>query len=279
VDNDSDDDPAGAAGGWGGRGEFIPLSFNRGFGAANNVGVSVASHEAIVLLNPDCELVDASIERLASEAFRLRGLVGPRMLNPDGSPQPSASGPPVGPWPWLGAILPGAVLPGPLQARTEPWRLSRRTRVAWLTGACLAAPKVLLQSLGPFDERIHLYGEDMDLGLRAGLGGVDSYFSPELACVIHHQKGSSARRFETIELSRLMASNRRAVLRRSFGSRRERFGTAAARLNLELRARAKHALGLNSTADDVALQGMMVADPGPDLAPITRGRQAAEKED
>src|SRR4051794_40199724 len=83
VDNASDDDPAAAHAAWKGDGRFIALDENRGFGAASNVGVAAASHPATVLLNPDTELLDDALDRLAAASLELDALVGPRVLNPD----------------------------------------------------------------------------------------------------------------------------------------------------------------------------------------------------
>ena len=151
VDNRSDDDPERAAREYRGEVRFIPLERNIGFGAACNIGVENASGSCVVMLNPDAELVDASLDELAAFALGRGALAGPRLLNPDGSVQPSASGTPVGLWPWLGAIIPGRLQPPPVRRRAEPWRASRTVRVAWLTGACVAGPRDALLALGPFD--------------------------------------------------------------------------------------------------------------------------------
>ena len=221
VDNASSDDPATALGAWRGPQVFVALDENSGFGVANNVGVRKASGEAVVLLNPDCELVDASVDALARTALELRTLIGPRVLNSDGSWQPSASGSPVGFWPWFQVFVPGLISPRWIRRHIEPWRLQKRARVAWLTGACLAAPRSLLEDLGPFDESIHLYSEDMELGLRAGERGIASLFCPETARVVHRADGSSGRRFPDAGLS-MAARNRRLVVRRLYGLRVER---------------------------------------------------------
>ena len=86
-----------------GAGRLIELDDNIGFGAASNVGVGEAGGDATVLLNPDTELLDDGLDRLAAAALERGALVGPRVLNPDGTIQPSASGPEVGAWPWVRA--------------------------------------------------------------------------------------------------------------------------------------------------------------------------------
>ncbi|MDX6698738.1 MAG: N-acetylglucosaminyl-diphospho-decaprenol L-rhamnosyltransferase [Solirubrobacteraceae bacterium] len=250
VDNASDDDPEAAARRWaGGPVEFVRLERNLGFGAASNEGVRRASRDVVVLLNPDTELVDSSLDALAAEAARRGAIVGPRLLESDGSVQPSAEGPLVGVWPWVGALVPGAVQPSALAARTEPWRLERSLPVSWLTGACLAAPRDVLLSLGPFDADIELYGEDTDLGLRARAAGVESWFCPDVARVVHHGAASTSRRFGDDERAERKARNRRAAIRRAYGDRAERRARRADTLRFGLRAAAKRALRRDAERD------------------------------
>jgi GT2 family glycosyltransferase len=271
VDNLSRDDPERAAREYRGPVRFIPLERNLGFGAACNLGVQGAGGSCVVMLNPDTELVDASLDELAAFALRRRALAGPRLLNPDGSIQPSASGSPVGPWPWIGAFLPGRLQPAPLRDRTEPWRAPHTTRVAWLTGACVAGPREDLLALGPFDPAIHMYSEDMDLGLRAARGGIPSYLCPDVCRVIHHGGASAAIGLPPGASGRLAAANRRAVVRRAYGARRERSGWLAQRVNLRLRVAAKTALRRDASAAREALEAARSADPIPDLPALSNG--------
>ncbi len=264
IDNDSADDPGRAAAGWQGKTHFQRLESNRGFGAASNLGVGVSESDAVVLLNPDTELLDDGLPRLATFALEHECLVGPRLLNPDLSVQPSASGSPVGTWPWIGALVPGRLQPHFARLRSEPWRLGSRAPVAWLSAACVAAPRRLLLRLGPFDPAIHLYAEDMDLGLRAGAIGVRSWICPELAQVIHRRRGSTARRWpDGPELE--AAINRRAVVRRAYGSKAEHRAWLAQRLNLRLRVSAKRVLRLDAEKEDRALVAARRAASPPPL--------------
>ena len=266
VDNASDDDPAGAASAWKGEHHFLAQSENLGFGAASNVGVAAASTKATVLLNPDTELLDDGLGRLAAAALELGGLVGPRVLNADGSTQASASGPEVGVWPWVRALVPGAAQPPAVLARTEPYRLARRTEVEWLTGACIAGPTALLHRLGPFDPQLHMFGEDIDLGLRAGSAGVRSWFDPELCRIVHHGQGSSTLVYGSADGWRPTGTLMwRAAVRRAHGPRREWLGWRALRLNLRLRLLAKAVLGRVEERDRQALAGARAAKPVPEL--------------
>jgi N-acetylglucosaminyl-diphospho-decaprenol L-rhamnosyltransferase len=268
VDNASDDPPGGVVAEWKGEHRFVALDENVGFGAGSNVGVGRASGESTVLLNPDTELLDSSLDRLAASALELGGLVGPRVLNPDGSVQPSASGPEVGAWAWVRALVPAAVQPSPIRARTEPYRRERRTPVEWLTGACIAGPTALLHRLGPFDPALHMFGEDVDLGLRAGAAGVRSWFDPEACRIVHHGQGSSTAVYGSREGWRPTGTlNWRAALRRAYGPSREHRAWLALRTNLRLRLTAKRLLGRATDRDHTALEAARSADPAPHLPP------------
>ena len=215
VDNCSSDGSVAAAENWEGGARVLSMPTNVGFGTANNAGVQACQTDTLVLLNPDTLLVDASLGALADAARRSRALLGPRLLNPDGSWQPSASAPPGGPAETLRLLLPGPLMPGALKARAEPWRMKTRTKVGWLTGACVAGRRDVLLALGPFNEDLHLYGEDMDLGLRAEAAGIDSLFAPDLCQVVHLGGRSAEVRFDDSGLRARIAARRR---RRSAGS-------------------------------------------------------------
>ena len=108
-------------------------------------------------------------------------------------------------------------------AHTEPYRLERALEVTWLTGACIAGPTAVLRRLGPFDPALHMFGEDVDLGLRAGAAGVRSRFDPTVCRIVHHGQGSIDRCvYGSREGWRPTGTlNWRAAVRRAYGPRRE----------------------------------------------------------
>jgi hypothetical protein len=263
VDNASSIDPTDTVDRWSGPAQVERLGENLGFGVASNRGVELANAPITVLCNPDVRLVDDSILRLAVFSAERRAIVGPRLLWNDGTLQPSASGPVVGIWPWIGALIPGAIQPGWMLARTEPWRRDESTKVTWLTGAVIAAPTEILERLGPFDEDIELMSEDLDLGLRAQHSGVTCIFAPDVATVIHIGGTSTRKRFDDGGRS-ISATNRERVIRRTYGSRSARLGTAALVARLRLRVAAKTALGRDSNAERAELQALKLASVAPD---------------
>jgi N-acetylglucosaminyl-diphospho-decaprenol L-rhamnosyltransferase len=242
VDNRSEDETVARAREWEGPIRVVSLEQNGGFGAAANLGVRDARHEAVVLLNPDTVLVDGSLRDLAGLAAERGALCGPELLNPDGSRQPSASARPGGWEVVVEALVPVALVPAPLRIRCEPWRALRTTEVGWLTGACIAAPRELLLRLGPFDERLDLYGEDLELGLRARDVGIPSLYAPDVARVVHLGERSTAPRFGDARAARKLQA-RRDVVRDRLGRGRERLDFAAQAVFHAGRFAAKRVLG------------------------------------
>jgi N-acetylglucosaminyl-diphospho-decaprenol L-rhamnosyltransferase len=215
VDNASSDGSAAAAREAGAT--VIELPDNRGFGAAANAGLAQVDEPVTILLNPDVELVDSSLAHLARSAEPGR-LLAPLLLDGDGSREDNAQPVPATGATALYAVLPGAALPGRLRRFTEPWQSRTPRRVGWATAACLVARTETLNALGPFDESIFLYAEDLDLGLRAADAGVETWFHPE-ARVIHTRAHSTTRAFGG-EAFELLAGRRRAVVAERLGRRR-----------------------------------------------------------
>jgi len=215
VDNASVDESAAAAREAGAI--VIQNDENRGFGSAANAGVAAAGEPVTVLVNPDVELVDSSLALLAQDAAPGR-LLAPLLLNSDGTRQDGAQPPPASLATGLHALVPGAALRGRARRFVEPWRSKRARPVGWATAACLVAATETLSALGPFDESIFLYAEDLDLGLRAADRGVETWFRPD-ARVIHSRAHSSSRAFGG-EAYELLARRRREVIERRLGPRR-----------------------------------------------------------
>jgi glycosyltransferase involved in cell wall biosynthesis/GT2 family glycosyltransferase len=212
VDNASSDDSRSVADSAGAT--VIANAENTGFGSAANAGVATVTEPITIVVNPDVELVDESLAQLAAQAEHGR-LYAPLLLNADGSRQDSAHPLPASPATALYSLIPGQALPGPLRRRAEPWQSHKPLRVGWATAACLVARTDTLKELGPFDESIFLYAEDLELGLRA-----ETWFHPE-ARVIHTRAHSTEREFggENFEL---LARQRRDVVLRRMGRGRAR---------------------------------------------------------
>ncbi len=168
---------------------------NLGFGTANNQGAKVATGKWLFFFNSDAYFTDNSLPELLQrlEKDAKIGAAGPLILNPDRSIQQS-----VGFFPhlpqvfyWMSFLddLPRGDLLKPYHVDHDRF-YKRERQVDWVTGAAMFVRRDVFESLGGFDEKIFLYGEDVDLCYRIKKVGFKVIFSPA-AIVIHLGRGSS----------------------------------------------------------------------------------------
>lgn len=222
--------------------EVVELGANPGFGAACNAGLQRARHPVTVLLNPDCELLDASLARLAARAAAgPERLWVPCLLEAGGGVQRSAHPLPGTAGALLPALVHPSLLPRALRERAEPHRAERPRAVGWAIAACLAARTATLRRLGPFDPSHFLFYEDMDLCLRARAAGVPSVLDPGTR--LRHLGGHATRPAYGGEPHDLLARRRRAVVEANLGPRARALDDAAQALTFATRALARVAAG------------------------------------
>lgn len=160
---------------------------NLGFAAGNNLGLSKARGEFVLLLNPDTVVKGTAIQdsvdflREHPEA----GAVGCRLLGSDGLVQEShwAAFPSL---PWL---LKCALYLNKL-ARRQSHETEAPVQVAHLLGAYIMARRSLMKKLNGFDESYFLYLEETDLCYRIREAGFSIYYLPGTG-VIHYGQQSS----------------------------------------------------------------------------------------
>ena len=99
--------------------ELVSLPDNPGFGAANNAGLARVREPLAALVNPDVELLDDGLARLAARAQATPRLLAPGLRNADGTRQRSAH-------PLPGT--PGSARPGAAPARGAAARDPRARR-------------------------------------------------------------------------------------------------------------------------------------------------------
>ena len=211
--------------------EVVVLDGNPGFGAAHNAGVERVRSDITVLLNPDVELLDDGLARLAARALERDALVVPRLLNPDGTPQRSAHPRPGTAAALVPAVWPPRAMPRALRERFDPWRASAPREVGWAIAAALAARTETLRRLGPFDPADFLLYEDLDLCLRAAELGIPTELRPDVA--LRHRGGHAVNRAG--EPHDLHARRRREVVARRLGRRALALDDAAQALTFSSR--------------------------------------------
>lgn len=176
----------------------IALKENIGFGSASNRGIESCRSEHIVLLNADTALKHGSLRTLSEYlgCHPAAAVIGPRILNPDGTLQTSCFHypTPIHIFLYISGlyqIIPRLPI---LKNRTLQKMGSGSARaVPWLLGAALAFRRETFEALGGFDEAFFVYFEEVDLCYRLSLEGQEIHFVPQ-AEIIHVGGGSTTQR-------------------------------------------------------------------------------------
>lgn len=177
---------------------------NRGLAAGWNRGMREASGRYLLILNADAWVVGDAVERLAAfaDAHPEAAVVGPRLLNPDGTLQRSARG-----FPTLWRLATEYFFLRKLAPRSRALNAfyeggfdhNEPRAVDWLMGACLLVRRAAVEAVGPADESFFLFSEETDWCYRFGAAGWKVLFYPG-AEVVHVGGASHGGRLYTDNL-------------------------------------------------------------------------------
>ena len=171
---------------------IVPIA-NLGFAAANNRGIESTGSPFVMLLNPDAVLLPGALEALlvTAEADPRAGIVGAKILSPDGSVQAGS----FGRFPSLAEALRLRLWKAALRLRgnssLSPKAPASTASVDWVTGAAMLVRRAAIDEVGPMDKDFFLYHEDIDWCHRMRDKGWDVLLEPR-AQVLHHLGGSAA---------------------------------------------------------------------------------------
>lgn len=200
VDNASTDGSGEIAMEFAPHATLIRNAENVGFGRGVNQALKRSSAPLVLVMNPDCRLVGGALTTLRAEIEEhdLCAVVGPRILDPDGSVQGSARGDPdmftglFGRTGILQRLMPGLAASRRNVVAGEVTRSGHSSTVVdWVSGACMLARRAPLHGAGGFDERYFLYWEDADLCRRLRAAGYHVRYVPDATAV--HRVGHSSR--------------------------------------------------------------------------------------
>lgn len=192
---------------------LIRNSDNVGFARAMNQAARLARGRFLLLLNPDCQARGPLARPLADwlEGHPQAGLVGPRLVNSDGSLQTSAYAFPClaqtaahffKPLNWRPSAGLRRLAPGSVKARIGQLDSHDSARlVDYCTGAALMVRKSVWDELDGLDEDYFLYYEEIDFCLRAAAQGRQTWFWPGVE-VLHGLGASSDTAPELATLAR-----------------------------------------------------------------------------
>lgn len=167
--------------------EIVEGEENRGFAANVNRGMRAAGDERdVVILNSDIEPQEgwlACLQHLCDKGEDI-GIVGARLLYPDGRIQFAGSARNLGAPEWFDhryrfkpADWGPAATVGPVLA---------------VTGACMYVRRELIETIGLMDESYPMAFEDVDYCLRAWQAGFKVLYCPT-ACLVHHESVTRGR--------------------------------------------------------------------------------------
>jgi GT2 family glycosyltransferase len=165
---------------------------NVGFGMANNQGFALAASDYVLLLNTDAFIKPECVEKLVAtiQSNGNIGVVGPKILNVDGTIQPSVHQFP-GPlraileyW-WLERMF----RPGTRFGSYRSWSYSQQADVPWLIGACMLVRKSVITETNGFSQEFFMYAEETDWQKRISDNGSRIVFTPKAECI--HLGGAS----------------------------------------------------------------------------------------
>jgi GT2 family glycosyltransferase len=195
VDNASTDGSAQMV-----RDEFPKVSLlaneqNTGYGAAANQGFAACASDYVLLLNSDTRLQPGALLPLTEYLDRhpRAAVVGPRLVEPDGTLQPSAYSFPTPFNLFLeesGLFRVGRLIPRVRNRYLRTWPHDYAREVPWVLGGVMAIRRRAFDQVGGFDETIFMYQEDIDLCYRLHQAGWQVHFAP-VATVVHVGGASS----------------------------------------------------------------------------------------
>lgn len=213
VDNDSQDGSADAIACEFPESRLFALKENIGFARANNLAAENANGRYLLLLNPDTIVLDSAVTKLLEfgEQHPAAGIYGGRTFDGDGKLDPASCWAEMTPWSFfclgvgLTTLFPGSATFNPESYGS--WKRDDVRNVAVVTGCFFLIERRVWEQLGGFDRRFFMYGEEVDLCLRAAEAGYRPLFCPT-AEIIHF--GGKSENFRADKVVRLMAA--RALL-------------------------------------------------------------------
>ncbi|MBI4787812.1 MAG: glycosyltransferase family 2 protein [Chloroflexi bacterium] len=192
------------------RDEFLGVRLivndhNAGYSRANNQALQAGCGKYALLLNPDTVVLSGALDRLTQfmEAHPDAGIVGPKVLNRDGTLQKQCRRSYATPWDLfcyfsgLATLFPRS----PLFARYLMTYMDENVthKADAVSGSCMLIRREVIAQIGLLDERFFAYQEDTDYCFRAKQAGWDVYYYPQ-AQITHYasQGGSRVQPFRSI---------------------------------------------------------------------------------
>ncbi len=171
---------------------------NIGFGPANNQALKIAGGKFILLINPDTIVKEDTLTKLFDffDSHPDAGLIGCKVLNPDGTLQLACRRSFPKPWTAFTKIIGlSSLFPkSKLFARYNLTYLDENqlNEVDAISGSFMLMKREVYDKIGGFDPKFFMYGEDLDFCYRTQKAGFKVYYVPTTEII--HYKGESTKR-------------------------------------------------------------------------------------
>lgn len=167
------------------KAKLIRSKTNLGFAGGNNLGLRESHGRFVMLLNSDAQLTPGSVARMIEfmDAHPEVGLIGPKLLSPDGTLQINGQRFPTFVREVLGVLRVSKLVPSLAKLGWGRDDFDRNAEVDSLAGACMLARKEAVDSVGLLDERFFMYFEDVDWCRRIKKAGWKVWYIGEVSIV------------------------------------------------------------------------------------------------
>lgn len=175
---------------------LIPVDYNTGYSRGVNIGINESTGEFIFVLNPDTTVTAGAIDKMLN-FMKDRpdiGLLGPQILNTDGSLQNS----------FFRFYKPATIIARRLfvgkfkkfrkieadflMADADPNKLQTPD---WISGAAMFTTREAVEKVGLMDEKFFFYFEDVDWSRRFWQNGYKVIYFPDAK--IYHALGRGSK--------------------------------------------------------------------------------------
>jgi len=200
---------------------LIANKVNLGFSKANNLGLKIAKGKFLLLLNPDTIVQEDTFEKLISffSANSSAGMVGCKILNPDGTLQLACRRSFPGPWTsfckvsGLSSLFPNSRL----FARYNLTYLDENQsyEVDAISGSFMLMKREVYEKIGGLDEQFFMYGEDLDWCYRVQKAGWKVFYVHDTTII--HYKGESTKR-SSLDETKVFYSAMHLFVKKHFAS-------------------------------------------------------------
>ena len=200
VDNASEDGSADRVAAEFPEVRLIRNSKNLLYSEGNNIGARAATGRWLCLLNSDTEVSPGALDRLVAflREHPEHGMVGPKLVNPDGSVQAGCRrlptlGEAFWSWGWLRRTRRGLAVEA--RARMADFDHLSSRDVEQPLGACMMMLREEFLAIGGLDPKLSLFYNDVDLCLQLRQRGRRVHYLVD-AVVMHHHGASTKKKRE-----------------------------------------------------------------------------------